>query len=168
MVLCHHKLQLIMVFLIIKYFGIDYIHKCHLGHIHSLLKKQYTITEYLNGKQFYGIDISCDYDSHKLCLIMDSYIKNSFPSIAMSLLPNAKYLLTKIVKSSTAPPTSLHQMKLPSPNLGKWGSNVSKAFLVLSFTFMDLWTTNSLLRSVKLVPNQPLQPLKMYPPLTNS
>ena len=69
-----------MFVLIVDDFGIEYLGNHHLNHLRTVLATHYTITEYLEGKTFSGIDLKWKYtklhSQHTCSLSMDGYIAN--------------------------------------------------------------------------------------------
>ena len=65
---------------IVDDFGIEYVGDHHLHHLRTVLTTHYTITEDLEGKTFYGIELKWNYTKiHSQCtcrLSMDGYIAN--------------------------------------------------------------------------------------------
>ena len=78
--LWHHKWRPIMFVLIVDDFGIKYVGKNHIHHLRTVLTNHYTITEYLDGKTFSGIDLKWNHKKiHSQCtcrLSTEGYIAN--------------------------------------------------------------------------------------------
>ena len=78
--LWRHKWRPIMFVLIVDDFGIDYVGDQHLNHLRTVLTTHYTITEYLEGGKFSGIELKWNYtkihSQRKFRLSVDGYIAN--------------------------------------------------------------------------------------------
>ena len=96
-----HKWRPIMFVLIVDDFGIEYLGDHHLHHLRTVLTTHYTITEDLDGKTFFGIDLKWNYtkihSQRTCCLSTDGYI--------------AKLLLNYGHKAPTKPQLSPHHQR---------------------------------------------------------
>ena len=78
--LWRHKWRPILFCLILDYFGIEYVDKCHTYHLHNILLEHYEITQDWSGSRFAGIDLTWDYSKRTCRLSIKNYIKTSFSS----------------------------------------------------------------------------------------
>ena len=76
--LCLHKWHPIQFFLIMDYFGIEYVGKQYTLHLLKLLEQHYDVTSDWEGNKFSGIDLEWDYTEQQskiTCRIsMNGYI----------------------------------------------------------------------------------------------
>ena len=50
------------IFLVVDNFGVEYVGKQHADHLAIILKKYHNITQYWEGRKYFGIDLKWDYD----------------------------------------------------------------------------------------------------------